>query len=180
MMPARDVIQVLATSDEAGVQVWLDGGWGVDALVGEQTREHDDLDCVIALVDASRARDALAGLGLAVTHDELPIRFVVADGVDRHVDFHPVTFDALGGATQHLQDGTLASYPEEGFAGVGRIGGIRVPSLTAPVQVLHHLGYDPDEKDYHDMRLLADNLGIDLPDQYRVATERPRGGSGQT
>jgi hypothetical protein len=35
------------------------------------------------------------------------------------------------------------------------------------VQFLHHLGYDPDEKDHHDMRLLADRLGIDLPAPYR-------------
>ena len=66
----------IATLEQAGVRVWLDGGWGIDALVGEQTREHDDLDCVIALSDAEIARDALAVLGFAVTLDELthPIR----------------------------------------------------------------------------------------------------------
>lgn len=35
------------------------------------------------------------------------------------------------------------------------------------VQSLHHLGYDPDDKDFHDMRLLADRFGIDLPAPYR-------------
>ena len=162
-MDARSVLEVIAFLDHAGVCVWLDGGWGIDALVGEQTREHDDLDCVIALSDAGIARNALAVLGFTVTLDELPTRFVVRDRTDRRVDFHTVTFDATGAATQQLQDGRLAPYPAEGFSGFGHVAGVRVACLTAAVQSLHHLGYDPDEKDDHDMRLLADRFGIDLP-----------------
>jgi len=30
-----------------GIEIWLDGGWGVDALLGEQTRPHKDLDIVV-------------------------------------------------------------------------------------------------------------------------------------
>ena len=167
MMDAPSVLIVVATLQQAGVRVWLDGGWGVDALVGEQTREHDDLDCVIALSDAPTVRDALAVLGFAVTLDELPTRFVVRDRFDHRVDFHTVTFDATGGATQQLQDGTMAHFPPQGFSGFGHVAGVRVACLTATVQSLHHLGYDPDEKDHHDMKLLADRCGIDLPAPYR-------------
>jgi lincosamide nucleotidyltransferase A/C/D/E len=39
-MTAADVIEVLQCLERAGVSVWIDGGWGVDALVGAQTREH--------------------------------------------------------------------------------------------------------------------------------------------
>jgi hypothetical protein len=39
-----EVVDVLERLDRAGVPVWLDGGWGVDALVGRQTRAHRDLD----------------------------------------------------------------------------------------------------------------------------------------
>jgi lincosamide nucleotidyltransferase A/C/D/E len=166
-MDARSVLSVVATLQHAGVRVWLDGGWGVDALVGEQTREHDDLDCVIALTDARIARDALAALGFAVALDELPTRFVMRDRTDRRVDFHTVTFEVSGGATQQLQDGTLAPYPAQGFSGSGQLAGVQVACLTAAVQSLHHLGYDPDEKDHHDMRLLADRFDIDLPAPYR-------------
>ena len=166
-MDARSVLGVIATLERAGVRVWLDGGWGVDALVGEQTRDHDDLDCVIALSDAPIARDALAVLGFAVALNELPTRFVVRDRTDRRVDFHTVTFAASGSATQQLQDGIFAPYPAQGFSGSGHIAGVRVACLTAEVQSLHHLGYDPDEKDLHDMRLLADRFDIDLPAPYR-------------
>jgi lincosamide nucleotidyltransferase A/C/D/E len=167
MMDARSVLRVVAALEHAGVRVWLDGGWGIDALVGEQTRDHDDLDCVIALSDVTIARDALAALGFAVSLDELPTRFVARDPSDHRVDFHTVTFDATGAATQQLQDGTNAPFPAQGFLGVGHIAGVHVACLTAAVQLLHHLGYDPDEKDHHDMALLADRCGIHLPAPYR-------------
>jgi lincosamide nucleotidyltransferase A/C/D/E len=40
---ATDVAEIVEWLRTAGVEVWLDGGWGVDALIGEQTREHKDL-----------------------------------------------------------------------------------------------------------------------------------------
>jgi hypothetical protein len=43
MNPAQ-VLQVLDRLDANGVTGWLDGGWGVDAVLGEQTRPHEDLD----------------------------------------------------------------------------------------------------------------------------------------
>ncbi len=166
-MDAQSVLGVAAALENAGVSVWLDGGWGIDALVGVQTREHNDLDCVIALCNVPVAREALAALGFAVSLDELPTRFVVQDRCDHRVDFHTVTFDATGAATQRLQDGTTAPYPAQGFSGFGHVAGVRVACLTAAVQSHHHVGYDPDEKDHHDMGLLADRFGIELPAPYR-------------
>src|SRR5829696_9633737 len=122
MMDARSVLGVITTLKNVGVSLWLDGGWGIDALVGEQTREHDDLDCVIALSDAEIARDALAALGVAVSLDELPTRFVVRDRSDRRVDFHTVNFDATG-AAQQRPDGTRVPYPAQGFSGFGHVNG---------------------------------------------------------
>src|SRR5215207_3575774 len=129
MMDARSVLEVITSLEHAGVLVWLDGGWGVDALVAEQTRDHDDLDCVIAISDAPAARDALAVLGFAVSLDELPTRFAMRDWFDHRVDFQTVTFDATGAARQRLQDGTLAPYPAGGFAGSGHVAGVRVACL---------------------------------------------------
>ena len=40
--------------------------------------------------------------------------------------------------------------------------------LSTTVQVLHHLGYEPQEKDRHDMRLLRDHFGLDLPPGLRT------------
>ena len=173
MMTAVDVLQILERLREAGIGVWLDGGWGVDALVGEQTRPHDDLDVVISLGDAPAAIAALAALGFAIADDERPTRFVARDSRDRRVDFHTVVFDEEGGGTQQLQDGSSWRYPPEGFAGLGRIEGRPVACLTAAVQVLCHIGYDPDDTDRHDMQLLADRFGLTLPSPYAGAPASP-------
>ncbi len=167
MMRVREVLSVVDRLGKAGVRVWLDGGWGVDALLGEQTRDHDDLDLVIALDRASAAREALAPLGYEVAADELPTRFVARAPGDRRVDFHTVTFDPGGGGLQRLPDGSSWRYPPEGFAGRGRIDGRPVACLTAAVQVLCHLGYEPDEADRHDVKRLAARFGLVLPEPYR-------------
>lgn len=92
--------------DKRDVRSWVDGGWGVDALVGQQTRPHDDLDLVIELADSDRAAAALSELGYTLYEDARPTKFVLRDERDRRVDFHTVTFDAEGGGVQVLQDGS--------------------------------------------------------------------------
>ncbi|WP_232519770.1 nucleotidyltransferase domain-containing protein [Actinosynnema pretiosum] len=42
-----DVLAVLDLAEAAGARLWIDGGWGVDALLGERTRRHGDLDVVV-------------------------------------------------------------------------------------------------------------------------------------
>ena len=37
-MTAQDVVGLLDIFGEHGINFWIDGGWGVDALLGEQTR----------------------------------------------------------------------------------------------------------------------------------------------
>jgi hypothetical protein len=44
MLDATDVLGILDQLDGAGLMVWLDGGWGVDALLGRHSRPHQDLD----------------------------------------------------------------------------------------------------------------------------------------
>jgi hypothetical protein len=44
---SADVLEILAAVAASGADVWVDGGWGIDALVGAQTREHADLDLAL-------------------------------------------------------------------------------------------------------------------------------------
>ena len=167
MMQAQNVIHIITWLEAAGISVWLDGGWGIDALVGEQTRLHNDLDVVISLHQAQDAREALRQHEFILVKDELPTRFVLCDEVDRRIDFHTVTFDADGGCIQQLQDGTSFRYPPEGFYGRGKIMNQTLRCLTAEVQMLCHVGYTPDANDYHDVHLLHTRFGLDLPPPYQ-------------
>lgn len=109
MMGPEDVLEVLDCLTSAGVAAWVDGGWGVDALLEEQTRPHDDLDLVIALDDADETVAAHASRGFQVDEDQRPTRFVLTDAADRRVDFHTVTFDAEGGRRRCPTEGSTAT-----------------------------------------------------------------------
>jgi lincosamide nucleotidyltransferase A/C/D/E len=58
-MTAEDALEILGWLSAADVDVWLLGGWGVDALVGEQTRDHKDLDLMVRDEHVSRMSDVL-------------------------------------------------------------------------------------------------------------------------
>jgi lincosamide nucleotidyltransferase A/C/D/E len=177
MFDADDVLAVLDRLDRAGVVVWLDGGWGVDALLGRESRPHRDLDLVLARDDCRAARAALAALGFRqdpAAEPGLPARLLLVDAGGRLVDLHPVVFDRQGNGWQELEAGGWGVYPADGLAGVGLVGGRQVRCLTAELQVRHHLGYPLGAGDRHDLRLLAERFGVAVP----PAVQRQAGGDG--
>ena len=149
-MSAADVVTIVARLRLAGLPVWLDGGWGVDALARRQTRAHDDLDLVVRLEDVPAVERELAALGYERAGGGPPMSFESVDAEGRQVDVHPVAAD---GAYVN-RDGTIWHYPLRGFAGKGAVAGRAVDCLTAEVQVLCHGGYELDDEDLHDLRLL--------------------------
>jgi lincosamide nucleotidyltransferase A/C/D/E len=58
-MTSIDVIGFYTTLENLGIEMWVDGGWGVDALLGEQTRPHKDLDIAIQQKDVTKLRELL-------------------------------------------------------------------------------------------------------------------------
>jgi lincosamide nucleotidyltransferase A/C/D/E len=66
-MTPGDVIAVVQTLESAGVVFWLDGGRGVDALLGRQTRPHGDLDLALDR-DGADGRDHGRGAGVLALH----------------------------------------------------------------------------------------------------------------
>lgn len=166
MMTAGDALAVLNCLADAGIAAWLDGGWAVDAVVGEQTREHSDLDLVVELDAMDEIVRRLATLGYEMSEDERPVRVVLSAGDGRSIDFHTVTWDEGGGGLQPQPNGGTFRYPPEGFVGRGMIAGVELPCLTPKVQVLCHMGYEPADTDRHDMRLLAERFELELPREY--------------
>ncbi len=151
---AVEVLEVLAALDAAGCPAWIAGGWGVDALVGRQTRPHRDLD---VLVEASRLDATLALLGArgyVVETDWLPVRVELHRPGGGRIDVHPAVFAADGSARQAGLDGTWFDYPADCFVH-GVIGGVRVRCLSREQQVTFHTGYEPRDVDRHDLERLA-------------------------
>jgi lincosamide nucleotidyltransferase A/C/D/E len=166
-METDDVLQILAVLQSEGRSFWIDGGWGVDALLGYQMRPHGDLDLVILLEDIVIIERALRESGYVVAEDYLPTRAVLRSSDGKQIDLHPITFDESGTGWQRgaAPDGQDCPYPQDGF-GTGSIANRAVPCLTAALQVEHHRGYEPTETDFRDMRALASAFDLILPPPY--------------
>ena len=165
-MTADDILEAMNLLRELEIPVWLDGGWGIDALLEEQTREHDDLDLVIELAQSGSAERVLRKLGYVATTDERPTRVLLTASGDRQIDLHTVVFDEGGGGIQRLQDGRSYRYPPEGFAGQGKVAGQVVPCMTPEVQLECHTGYEPTKADRRDVCLLVERFGLRPPKGY--------------
>lgn len=167
-MTLAALTDLLRRCEAAGIPLWLDGGWGVDALLREQTRRHRDVDVILSLPDVPRLEAVLAGRGFTVREGTPPHSFVLADGAGLEVDVHAVTFDAEGNGAYRMQNGAEWIYPAAGFGGQGYVGAHRVRCLSPEVQILCHAhGYVPIEKDFRDMALLAGRFGLGLPPKLR-------------
>jgi lincosamide nucleotidyltransferase A/C/D/E len=147
-----DIVEIAAVLDRADGRWWLAGGWGIDALVGAETRPHGDLDVVLERSAMESAIAALREAGFGprrrntgttyhhVPGSLMPDREEMQDARGRTVDLHPV--DA----------GTwLASTPVDQPFAAGAIAGHAFPCLSADAQRAVRLNYQHSEKDAADL-----------------------------
>lgn len=155
--PAWRVLAVLDALTAADVRVWVAGGWGVDALLGRQTRPHCDIDLVIGNDGPSYQQVAqilaLEGFRfvLASHTPGIPIPWchVWRHEAGHKVEVLPVPLDEppfaanradVGGAGQPFTEGSINGRP--------------VPCLSAGLQLLLHTGYPQRKIDNRDVALL--------------------------
>ncbi|MBV1853850.1 nucleotidyltransferase domain-containing protein [Catellatospora tritici] len=168
-MTAQDALGLLARLAEHGVDACVGGGWGVDALLGEQTREHSDLDLWLPAADLERLFVAFAAGGVDRVHPwpgDRPWNFVLHDGVRLRVDLH--LYEPLPDGTLHY--GSVlepVTFPAEALLGQGVIAGTEVRCEAPEWSVRWHTGYPLRDKDRHDVPLLCARYGLDLPDTLR-------------
>lgn len=163
-MQAADVLPLLAALDDLGTTYWLDGGWGVDCLLGEQTREHSDLDLVVHRADVDQVRGYLDAEGYEVIRDWLPTSIAFRSPSGREVDLHPVDPTPDGGGDQVLpgDEGAWHYSPPVD----GSIQGRSLPCASAQDQVLMHTGYPPRAVDFEDVRRIAERFDVELPEPF--------------
>ena len=167
-MTSSSLVELLRLLNESAIAVWLDGGWGVDALLETQTRPHKDVDIILRVADVPKAQEILKGRGFAIREGAPPNAMVLADGSGLEVDIHAVVFDDDGNGVYRMENGEDWIYPAEGFSGRGIVDGWSVHCLSPTTQVLCHAhGYTPTEKDFRDMELLQVRFGVELPPQLK-------------
>jgi lincosamide nucleotidyltransferase A/C/D/E len=168
------VVRLMRGYDEAALDVWVDGGWGVDALLGSQTRSHADLDIVLRHDHVDKFTTHMTTLGFTLYRVDGAFNWVTADPNSNQVDVHlvdlrTVRLDRFG--IQVYGPGGL-EYEVGCLDGRGRIGGYPVRCCSAEFQVRSHTGYELKETDYHDVMALHERFGVSLPYPYDPAGDR--------
>lgn len=170
-MSAAAAVQLLHLFDQHGMTVLVDGGWGVDALLGIQTRAHGDLDIALEHKDVPKLRALLEAHGYkdVPRDDTRDCNFVMGDAQGHEVDIHSYTFDAHGKVIFGC------AYPPASLTGTGSIGEYMVKCISAEWLVKFHSGYELDAGDYHDVSVLCERFGIALPTEYEKFTKKDAG-----
>jgi lincosamide nucleotidyltransferase A/C/D/E len=164
---AQSVVDLYRLSNSNGIEIWIDGGWGVDALLGEQTRPHDDLDIAIQEKDLPGLHALLGPRGYRnVPRDDTSAwNFVLGDEKGHLVDVHVIVFDQDGNGIYGPPENGLM-YPAASLTGKGKILGRAVNCISAEYAVKFHTTYTPDDNDIKDVSALCDRFGIDYPEEY--------------
>ena len=166
-MEAVDVLDLYNALESLGVEIWIDGGWGVDALLEKETRPHKDLDIAIQQKDISKLRELLETLGLKEIKLKVarPHNFVMADTNGHEIDVHVIVLDSQGnGIYGPVENGEM--YPAEALSGTGIIAGQTVRCISPEWTIKFHTGYELKEKDYKDVSALCEKFVIPLPEEF--------------
>ncbi|MDO4461952.1 MAG: aminoglycoside nucleotidyltransferase [Bacteroidia bacterium] len=163
MVRKNDAIEIINYAEDNGIDVWIDGGWGVDALLEVETRPHNDIDLFVEEVNDRRFAEILKRNGFVEVTESYTsaCHSVWKDSNDRIIDLHTFRIKTSYVIIYEGED-----YPFSVFSGTGKIGNKTVKCIDAENQVLFHLGYEFDEDDIHDVKLLCQKFNIPVPDEY--------------
>ena len=177
MVHEQDVIRIYRNLLDHGVQLWLTGGWGIDALLGEQTRPHKDLDVLMLLDDGGRTRELLSRDGYSLKElwienrwikngngVETATAFVLWDSEGREFDAHAMRLNDQGDGVPSWDEAEGLTFTRHDLAGQGTIAGVAVKCLSPEAQMRFHEGYQLPDAHLRDLELLHKKLGVALPD----------------
>lgn len=166
-MNAEDVSELYRVLDRAGIAIWIDGGWAVDAVAGRQTRSHNDLDIAVEskVLDALLQVLAVRGYRQTPSSDASQWNIVLEDANGRKLDVHVVVLDQQGGVWADAIDGI--AYPAGSLTGEGVIAGTPVRCISAKLQLRFKTSYPPRAVDLQDVAVLCDVLGQPVPDTHK-------------
>lgn len=164
MVNKEDAIEIISYAVDNGIDIWLDGGWGVDALLGTQTRVHNDIDLFVEKINSKKFIDIIKEIGFSEIEEAYTTasHTVWKDTKGRIIDLHIFEFNEQGNLVFEGE-----TYSGDVFSGIGKISNKVVKCISAENQVLFHLGYEHDENDVHDVRLLCERFNIPIPNEYK-------------
>lgn len=161
-MTSIEVIDIYNKLEKLGIKIWIDGGWSVDALLGEQTREHLDLDIAINQKDVASFIDFLKNENYKEVRRDSEHNLVFGDSLGREIDMHAFITDA----EENVVGGIM--YPTQSLTGSGILDGhnVRCISPEYMVQFLAPWLSKHPHKYLQAISALCDKFGIAYPKEY--------------
>jgi lincosamide nucleotidyltransferase A/C/D/E len=166
-MNAHDAHEILQLLEAHSIRAWVRGGWGIDALLGRQTRTHKDLDLLLVDTELGTALDVLGERGFAVADewaenlamdDGRPSAFVLRDGNEREIDIHVARINDDGsGIPLWRSDQQLTT---EALSGSGTICGFNVRCYSPQMQLAMHPGDHLLPRHIADVRAIRESFNL--------------------
>lgn len=179
MVNADDAIAIYNLLSSQDIPIWLSGGWGIDALLGEQSRHHKDLDVILLLDDVQPLFDLLANHGYSLKElwsenlwaidsrkNKVPTAFVLHDSVGRELDAHAIRVDEAGNGIPTWAKAEDFIFSRHDLSTQGIIAGVVVQCISADMQIRSHTGYTLPEYQQQDLIRLHESLGTAFPEGF--------------
>lgn len=173
MVRAEDAVRIYKLLAANNIPVWLTGGWGIDALLGEQTRPHKDLDVLMLLDDVVQMCELLDNEGFELYElwsenqwavdsygNKTATAFVLQDPAGRQFDAHAMRLDEQGNGIPAWEAPDEFIFTKQNLSGVGTIEGVPVQCITPESQIACHVGYELPEVQNRDLVLLHEKFGL--------------------
>lgn len=178
-MSAEQLLEIRSELNNLGIKIWIDGGWGVDALLGKETRPHKDMDFIADKKFYSQIRNYFTEKGYKVSKEEPDDRWhFIMDGPGGQLDIMLVGLLEEGGASYEPVGLDVEAFPAFAFEGRGSINGVEVECISAKYRLLcltkgfgvvGRTGYVFSEKDYDDLKAISNKFNIPMPEEFEKA-----------
>jgi len=168
-MEFEHLVYLCRSFEGEGLAFWIDGGWGVDALLGGQTRPHSDLDLPVKLDDLPAFQRVLQIQAYSRIYRPggAGWNWVFQDLAGRTVDLHGFVLDGQGnGVLGDPAEGTM--YPAGALDGVGALGEIVLRCVAAPFVLKFRNGFEPRPVDHHDIAALCARFDLARPSRFHL------------
>lgn len=166
-MTSDKVLDLYEWFQSNDITVWIDGGWCVDALLGVQTRKHDDLDIAVSRADNKKLRELLESSGYKEEKrdDSCEYNYVMKNKNGQLIDVHVFEYNERGKNVYGVP------YPFGSLTGKGKIENQSVNCVSSEWMFKFKLwsndtSYKPREKDIIDAQELYEKFGYKLPEKY--------------
>ncbi len=150
----EDLENVLNLLDSLNIRYWIDGGWGIDILLGKQNREHRDIDVDFDGQFTEVLLEVLNAKGYTIETDWRPARIELHHPNLGYLDIHPLIISRDGSAKQAGLNEDWYEFKREWFFHAV-FEGRKIPCLSAEAQKIFHSGYTLREVDHIDLKNLA-------------------------